>query len=186
MNIARTSRCAAPIALCTCVLLTILTGCQTALPRPEPLALDGVRNLTRAGDIYISGAATPEAIEALKSRGVRTLLDLRLPEQIEPEFAKTVRSLGVTYVPLPMKSVEMTDGQAAAFLEAMRTYAGEPLLIHCKSGNRSGAMYGLYAGAECDLGVDQAIISARQAGMKNDDLAADLRQFLTERASADE
>lgn len=186
MNTARSSTSAATAALCTCALLTILTGCQTALPRPEPVALDGARNLTRAADIYVSGDATPEAIRALNSRGVRTLLDLRLPEQIEPGFAKTVRELGVTYVPLPMKSVEMTDGQAAAFLEAMRTYAGEPLLIQCRSGNRSGAMYGLYAGAECKLGVDEAMDRARQAGMKNDDLAADVRQFLTERASRDE
>ena len=178
MNTARTSRSATPIALYACALLTILTGCQTALPRPEPVALDGVRNLTRAGDIYVSGAATPEAIEALNSRGVLTLIDLRLPQQVEPEYATTVRKLGVTYVPLPMNSVEMTDEQAAAFLEAMRTYAGEPLLIQCRSGNRSGAMYGLYAGAECKLGVDEAMTRARQAGMKSDDLAADVRSYL--------
>ncbi|MCH7870654.1 MAG: redoxin domain-containing protein [Planctomycetes bacterium] len=165
-------------ALCACIGLTILSGCQAALPQPEPVTLDGARNLTRAGDIYVSGVTTAAGLEALRARGVQTVLDLRLPEQVEPDFAATVDNLGMNYLALPMQSAAMTDDQAQAFLDAMRKYGGQPLLIHCKSGNRSGAMYGVYVGARRKLDVEAAMTRARQAGLRNDKLAEAVRSYL--------
>ena len=165
-------------ALCACIGLTILSGCQAALPQPEPVTLDGARNLTRAGDIYVSGVTTAAGLEALRARGVQTVLDLRLPEQVEPDFAATVDNLGMSYLALPMQSAAMTDDQAQAFLDAMRKYGGQPLLIHCKSGNRSGAMYGVYVGARRKLDVEAAMTRARQAGLRSDKLAEAVRSYL--------
>ncbi len=174
----KTKFSSATTVFCAWIGLTVLSGCQAAVPRPEPVPLDGARNLTQAGDIYVSGVTTTTGLEALQSRGVQTVLDLRLPEQVEPDFAEIVRNLGMNYLALPMQSTAMTAGQARAFLEAMRKHDHQPLLIHCKSGNRSGAMFGVYVAAERKLDVDAAITQARQAGLRSDELTEDVRSYL--------
>ncbi len=176
----------ATTVFCAWIGLTVLSGCRAALPQPEPVPLDGARNLTQAGDIYVSGVTTTTGLEALRSRGVQTVLDLRLPGQVEPEFAATVRDLGMNYLALPMQSSAVTDEQAQAFLEAMRKYDHQPLLIHCKSGNRSGAMYGVYVGAERKLDVDAAMTQSRQAGLRSDKLAEAVRSYLLRLSGSEE
>jgi len=141
-------------------------------------AEDQVRNLSQAGSIYISGNAEVAGLEALKARGVKTVIDLRLERQVPDGHAASARKLGLTYIPLPMQSVSMSDEQAEAVLKAIDTHDDAPLLLQCASSNRSGAMYALYAGLRLNLDVDAAMEAGKQAGMRNPDLAADVRTYL--------
>lgn len=168
-----------------------LGGCHAGdhMVRPEPvpeteIALSEVRHLRSDGHFFISGVVTPKGLSALHARGVEAVVDLRLPEQIPEGYAQQVRDLGMTYVAVPMHSDGVTFETAEAALKAVESHADWPLLIQCASGNRSGAIYGVYRAAKDDLEPEEALKLAREAGMRNEQLAADVRRFLAQRAAS--
>lgn len=163
---------------------SLLIGCENtptsreiAVVRPD-FAGSEVRNLAQAGSIYISGDATTAGLDLLVLQGLKTVIDLRLHQQIPVGYAEAVEARGLAYVHLPMQSTSMSSEQAGMFLEAMDRYADQPTLIQCVSGNRSGAMYGLYCGARRGLPADAALQTGDSAGMRSEELARDVRAYL--------
>jgi uncharacterized protein (TIGR01244 family) len=154
---------------------------RTAVPRPEAIEVEGVRGLKQAGDIYIAGDATPAGAEQLMERGVKIIIDFRQPSQVPEGYVDAVRRMGLGYISIPMKSTELTPEQAEALLATMSEHAGKSMLLQCASGNRSGAMYGVYAFDQQDADAASAFEQARQAGMRNQQLAQDLRDYLNSR-----
>ncbi|GMU32627.1 MAG: protein tyrosine phosphatase family protein [Planctomycetia bacterium] len=164
------------IRLCI-VAIGLMAGCsQTG---PERVAdVQGVKNLSRDGDIYIAGTPTPEGLEGLKQRGVKTVIDLRQPKEGTADEEAAARALGLRYINIPMESDKLTDAQASAVLEAMEQAGGEPVLMHCSGGNRAGAAYGLYLGKTGKCPTAEAIDRARAAGMKNPKIESDMTREL--------
>ncbi len=155
-----------------------LAGCETTARGPETLAVEGVPQLTHDGDVYVAGAPTRDGLAALKARGVETVIDLRLAEQVKEDEAGAARELGMKYVHIPMQSDGMTGEQVDAFLEAMRSRGDGPVLVHCASANRAGAMYGLWLGKGRGMKPEDAVRLGRQAGLRNEHLAEDLQSCL--------
>jgi uncharacterized protein (TIGR01244 family) len=167
---------------CAMTLLILSTGlmaaCRLHEKGPVPLATTDVKNLSRDGRIYIGGAPNARRLSSLKNSGVKTVIDLRLDHQVPAHHAASVRQLGLTYVHLPMRSDSMSDQQAESFLDVMRRRDHEPVLIYCASGNRAGAMYGLYLGMRSGCSAAEAMKRARQAGLRNASLAKDVQTYL--------
>lgn len=163
-----------------CVAILAAGGCASTAPRS--VKVEGASNLKQAGSVYIAGAVTPEAAQTLGRRGVTTVFDFRQPEQVPEGYADTVREMGLRYVGVPMKSTALTAEQADAFLTAVREHPDESLLLQCASGNRSGAMYGVYLMDRHAVEPAAALKAAREAGMRNEQLAADLERYLKSRA----
>lgn len=160
-----------------------LEGCGPSNRAPVDVAIAGVKNVRQDGRFYTSGNPTPEALGAFRQRGVGAVIDLRKADSIDLAHAEAVRSRRMKYVHLPMSSASMTNAQAKAFLEAMRQYDKDPVLIQCGSGNRAGGMYGLYYQWKTGCSVDQAMKRARQAGLRSPGLASDVRAYLTEHSA---
>ncbi|OWY71833.1 hypothetical protein B7486_09235 [cyanobacterium TDX16] len=168
------------IRLCI-VAIGLIAGCSQAGPA-RVADVQGVKNLSRDGDIYIAGTPTPEGLEELKRRGVKTVIDLRQPKEGTAEEEAAARALGLRYINIPMESDKFTDAQASAVLEAMEQAGGEPVLMHCAGASRAGAAYGLYLGKTDKCPTAEAIERARAAGMKNPKLEADMTRELNENA----
>ncbi len=166
------------------VVCLITVGCGGPVDGPTSLDLEGVPNLSQDDSIYVSGCPTSQGLEALKARGVKTVIDLRQNHQRSEEYPEAVRKLGLNYVHLPMSSDAMTEEQADDYLDAIRRYGDQPILNHCGSANRSGAMHGLYLATERGCSIDEAVRRARRAGMRNEGLARDLRNILEARAQS--
>jgi uncharacterized protein (TIGR01244 family) len=130
------------------------------------------------GSIHIAGAAGSVGFRAFKGRGVRTVIDVRLAEQVPPGYADMVRAEGMQYVNVPMRPDALTEEQAAAFRAAIRQAGSEPVLIHCQSGNRAAAAYGVYLGCEAGMTPAAALERAQQAGLKHPALVDDVRAYI--------
>lgn len=137
-----------------------------------------VTNLVVDGDYYIAGTPSLEGIRELKARGVRTVIDVRLTEQVPAGYREQVLAEGLQYVHIPMRPDALTGDQADAFRAAMRASNNEPVLIHCQSGNRAAGMYGVHLGCDLGLTISDALERARRAGLKHPDLIEDLRRYL--------
>lgn len=169
------ARCTAYAATVALVAAT-LTGCAPKSDATHPIArsIDGAKNCSQCGEIYIAGETTADGLKALKRDGVRTVLDLRTFSEIPKDYRKQVQDLGMIYLHAPLRSDRLSVEQAKVIVDLLEIYDDEPVLICCGSGNRASAAYALYLAKEgtCDTG--QALSIARRTGLKNAKLAADV------------
>jgi len=117
-----------------------------AVQGTELLSIPGAR--IPMDGVLSGGQPTPEQIEAAAVAGFRTVINLRIVAEKGFEWeAEAVESLEMKYVSIPVagakgltrETVERLDG---ALVEAAAT---GPVLLHCASGNRIGAILALRA-----------------------------------------
>lgn len=124
--------------------------------------------LKPAPDLYAAGQPSAEDLSGLAREGVRTIINLRGPtEHIDFDEASEARRLGMRYVTVPITGdQDLTPETIARFsreLAAARTNG--PVLIHCGSSNRVGAMLALDAGITHGASRDAALSLGRNSGL---------------------
>jgi len=133
---------------------------------PEP-ARELLPNLREPLPGVISGGQpSPEQLSAARNAGYKTVLNLRLPDEKgignEPEI---VAGLGMEYVSLPINgSAGLTRENAEAFAKALET-TEYPLVIHCGSGNRIGALFALKAFWVDGVSAEEALQIGLDSGL---------------------
>lgn len=178
-NTART-RVISTLMIAAAFGLPLSTGC--AQPKPQEPAAD-VKNLVHQDRYYIAGTPTEAGLRRMAREGVKTVIDLRRDDEPLADENKLAESLGMKYFRVPMQSDRMTPDQANAFLEAMELAGNEPVMIHCAGGSRAGAMFGLFLGARGACSAEEAVRRAREAGLKNEQLGSDVRNYLQDAAA---
>ncbi len=121
----------------TCLLLLSLCPVLPAWAADPALAE------VRPG-LYAGGQPTAAQLRGLAAQGVRTVIDLRQPDE-DRGFDETreAEALGLRYVRIPVAGAEGLDAaNVRAVHQALRQSQG-PVLLHCASGNRAGAVLGL-------------------------------------------
>lgn len=156
---------AALVTLTTVICL----GCGTEpAVEPEPATAEApapvdpatlVKNgrMPLAG-VLTGGQPTDGQLTALRDAGYKTVINLRQPDErgTRDEPAKVVE-LGMAYVSIPVAGkAGLTEENAAALAAAMAA-AERPLLLHCGSGNRVGALLALKAFQLDGASAEQAL-----------------------------
>lgn len=102
-----------------------------------------------------AGQPTAEQLAALAEAGLRTILDVRGSEEDrgfdEPAAA---RALGLRYEAIPVTPETLGDAQFDRARAVLNDPDARPILLHCRSANRSGAL--LYPWLVLDRGTDRA------------------------------
>ncbi|EQM82594.1 protein tyrosine phosphatase family protein [Stenotrophomonas maltophilia] len=154
----------------TCLLL--LSVC----PPLAALAADGPLNEVRPG-LYAGGQPSAAQLRELSAQGVRTVIDLRQPgEDRGFDETRLAESLGLRYVRIPVAGADGLDAaNVRAVHQALRQSQG-PVLLHCASGNRAGAVLGLVNARYEHASPEQALQLGQRAGLTS--LEAATRQRL--------
>ncbi len=124
--------------------------------------------LRPAADLYAAGQPTPQELSALAAEGVRTVINLRGPaEQLGFDEASATERAGMRYVTLPITGEQdLTPDAIARFSrELAEARSKGPVLVHCGSANRAGAMLALDAGITHGASRDAALAFGRKAGL---------------------
>jgi uncharacterized protein (TIGR01244 family) len=96
--------------------------------------------------VMTAGQPTAAALEALATQGYVTVIDLRAAsEERGFDEAGTVEKLGMKYVSLPVAGAEDVTYENARMLNRLLAEAHGPVLLHCSTANRAGAMLALSA-----------------------------------------
>ncbi len=158
--------------------LAVAGGCAHA---PSAPAVTAVQLYEPLPGLYTSGQPAPGDWRVLKARGVRTVVDLRLPCELKGrDEAAEVRGAGLRYVNIPVDGGQgLTEANARA-LHAVLAPAHGGVLVHCSSGNRAGALLALEQFEFDHAGATQALALGKAAGLTH--LEAPLRQHLGLRA----
>lgn len=116
-------------------------------------------------DLASGGQPDQAAFAAFAESGGALVIDLRMPEEDRGlDEVEVVTALGLQYLNLPVAGPEDITAENAAALHRALAAASGPVFVHCKSGNRVGALLALDAVTHGQT-REQALELARQAGM---------------------
>lgn len=115
----------------------------------------------------VTSAGQPDAaaLEVFADAGYATVIDLR-GEAEERGFdeAALVEELGLHYVTLPIENGDAISFENARKLDALLQEYPGPVLVHCGSGNRVGALLALRASLD-GADDDSALALGRAGGL---------------------
>jgi uncharacterized protein (TIGR01244 family) len=132
------------------------------------------------GEVILAGQPAPADLDALRAAGVHTVINLRGPGEIDWDEGAVVRSLGMQYLNPGFSATEqLTDTVFESVRSALRASKGKPVLMHCASANRVGAVWLAHRVLDGGLDLQSALQEARTAGLRSPELEARARAYIS-------
>jgi uncharacterized protein (TIGR01244 family) len=151
---------------------------------PASVASSGAWLRVQGDGRYSAGQPTAEQLQTLFAHGIRVVIDLRVDSETpELDEAALVRSHGLDYHNLPVGGAAgLTRGNVLALDRLIADAGDRPLLVHCASGNRVGAMMALREAWLRGATSEHALEVGRSWGMKG--LESDVNALLQTKVQA--
>ncbi len=148
-----------------------------APPVTETLEIYECGNITRLhtlGSVFLASQPAADDFREAHDNGIVTIIDLRLPgENTEFDEPGLIAKLGMEYVNVGFASPDtLTDAVFEEVRAVLNDDAKKPLLMHCKSANRVGAVWIAYRVLDDGLTWDDALAEAKIVGLKSPPLEA--------------
>jgi len=141
---------------------------------PYPAQINNMMRYQRvAPHIGTSGALDASAIQELVKHDFRTIIDLRTEQEGTNTERLAIKKVDMEYFNIPVTREGIDESQLATFKEVL-AQSTAPILLHCSTGNRAGAMWTVYRLSE-GISPDQAFKEGRAAGM-NDAMTEIIKQ----------
>jgi uncharacterized protein (TIGR01244 family) len=156
------------------LLTVILTAgvVQAADKKPagdklEPYKCGNVQRLHVLGGIFLASQPNQEDFKTAKENGIKTVINLRQAEEMDWDEAKHVKKLGMQYYHVPFKTPEsLTDNVFDTIRKLLKDKDKQPLILHCQSANRVGAVWLAYRVLDGGINYDDALAEAKTVGLK--------------------
>lgn len=163
--------------------LSIVAACSSEAPPSPPLKVDldqivATGAVETVADIAPAGQPDEKALKVFAESGYEAVIDLRTPsEDRGMDEPAVVEELGMSYLSLPIDRDGITFENAAA-LDKLLGGVNGPVVLHCGSANRVGALLALRASAN-GLDDEAAIELGKSAGLES--LEQKVRDVLAEK-----
>lgn len=134
------------------------------------------RNLPNGGSpvpgILTAGQPTAAQLVQLAESGVKSVIDLRAPDEARGfDEPATVAAAGMKYRNIPVGPATLGSAEFDELRTLLRDENEKPVLIHCGSANRVGALLIPYLMIDKRQSRDEALHIAKEVGLRSDDLA---------------
>ena len=138
-----------------------------------------IKNLHQVRDLYLASQPSADDLAAAKKLGVKTVINLRpAAETKDFDEASAVRAAGLAYVHIPIAGADnLTDAVFEQTRAALKT-AERPLLVHCASANRVGAVWIPYRVLDEKVPLSQAVAEAHTIGLRTPALEAKAKAYV--------
>jgi uncharacterized protein (TIGR01244 family) len=164
-------------------MLVLLVALLLAGSEP-PAALDQAAipnyKLLRKG-LAVGGKPSPDALRQLKTQGFKTVIDLRTEGEGLAEEKAILEEQGLRYVSVPMTAATLKLDDALAVKRVLDDESTGPVLLHCHSSNRVGAVIAVLA-AHSGKPLDEALDEGRAAGLTSPVLVDAVKRVVGEAA----
>ncbi len=173
------------VLLLSAVLSLAACSARRTAPKLEPSSCGTVQRVHTFDGVYLASQPAAEDFRQAKTDGIHTVLNLRLPGELK-EFDEPalVRELGMEYIAIPFQSPESLTPQVIDNVRALlNDPARRPLLVHCHSANRVGAVWLAHRVLDGGLDWDAALAEAKLVGLKSPALEAAVRQYIASQES---
>lgn len=141
-----------------------LTAC--AVPAGN-LRAPGLANFNRVDNRLYRGAQPDETgLRFLAGMGIKTVINLRLPEDCWTEEPGIARSIGLNYVSLPLHGLRAPSELQIAHALSLIETSPAPVFIHCRRGaDRTGTVIACYRIMQEGWSGEAALAEAKRHGM---------------------
>ena len=179
-------RCLRQLAAPALIACAAATGCCTPAPDfPSDVTTaetGAAAGRAQAGRIVNMGQPTAEELAAFAAEGYGLVLDMRTAgEDRGFDEAATAAELGMEYQNLGFREPDtLTDDLLAQFIESVGSTDG-PVLLHCKSGNRSAGTWLAWRVLGEGVDFETALPEAKAMGLRNEAYAQRVREFIASR-----
>jgi uncharacterized protein (TIGR01244 family) len=163
------------------ILLAIPASAQSIVgkdktgPVPNPVSLDTTglfqaKFVSVGDDMFIAGQPTEKALRELRAKGVTTVVNLRMPEEMARvgfDEAAIVKELGIKYVYIPMRGTAdhpYGPKELDTFAAAMGSADGK-VLLHCTIAWRASHLWAAYLIRERKVPVADALAQTRMINL---------------------
>jgi len=89
--------------------------------------------------IFIGPQPSIQELEEAKHQGIRTVIDMRLPNETARPNSELAAEAGLAYVNIPVNRAALSISQVNEFDRVIKQHAG-PFLVHCATGARAALM----------------------------------------------
>jgi uncharacterized protein (TIGR01244 family) len=178
------SRVAAATVLALVAFAMVPLGAQSVVgkgktgPVPDPVVLNNEglfqsKFASVGDDVFIAGQPTEKALRDLRAKGVTTIVNLRMPEEMAKvgfDEAALARELGIRYVHIPMRGTKENPygpKELDAFAAAMESADGK-VLLHCTIAWRASHLWAAYLIRERKVPVTVALQQTRRINLMDD------------------
>ena len=157
--------------------LLLLSACRLANPEmasPElasavPAELPGYEKdlVFQAGRITFAGQPDEQALRDAAENGVVAVISLRTDREspsIGFDEPALVRDLGMEFVSIPMTPSSFNIKDVDRLEQILTEYRG-PVILHCRSANRVGAIWAAYLTRHVGVEKETALQLGRAAGL---------------------
>lgn len=148
------------------LVLLMLGSPLPAEPAATP-ALGILNELHVFPGVTSGGQPTAEQLAAAKAAGYKTLVNLR-PAAEDPQLdeAAEAAKLGFDYVYLPIAGpADLTEENARKVLALVADPSRQPMVLHCGSGNRVGALVAVGRAKLEGVPAEAALAAGKEAGL---------------------
>ena len=174
MNARFASSGALAAAVVTAAVASLCAASGAGLPATVAPAVIPNYSLLRA-DVAAGGRPTDEGLARLRDLGFRVVVDLRAEsEGTEPE-RRAVTAAGLRYVSVPVTPRTFRRADAHAVKAVLDEEGRGPVLVHCATGNRVGAVWAVL---ELERGrtYEDALAAGRKVGLRSEDMVDAVRR----------
>lgn len=120
-----------------------------------------------APSLYRGGQPSKQGLADLKSKGIKTIINLRSSKDEVKEEEQLCHQSGIRFIHIPTGFNAPQLGTILAFLGVVTNPKMQPVYIHCRFGeDRTGMMIGLYRVIVQNWSYDQAYDEMRKHNFK--------------------
>jgi protein tyrosine phosphatase (PTP) superfamily phosphohydrolase (DUF442 family) len=117
--------------------------------------------------VIACGLPTEQELREAHQGGLRTVINLCPVAEQKIDEQALITGLGMRYVHLPIAGpADLTRANAMRLAELLADPTARPLMVHCASGNRVGALFALKAFFADGTDRDTALAAGRTTGLK--------------------
>lgn len=154
--------------ICGAALAVAALAAPVLVAQSTPAPPD-IRNFLQVNpDFCTGGQPRLEHFDALKARGVKTVLNLRTPgEHRAEEEQAAVEKAGLKYFNIPVVYREPKDSDADEFLKITDDPANRPMFVHCTAAIRVGGFWLIRRVLRDGMSWEAALEESRKVGLVN-------------------
>ncbi len=125
------------------------------------------KNVHRFGNIYLAGQPQTEDLHVAREAGIKTIINLRQRKELDWDEAAAVKNAGLNYHHIPFHDAKtLTDDVFSKTRKLLGDKKKQPLMLHCGSANRVGAIWLVHRVLDDGIDVDVAVVEAKQVGLR--------------------
>lgn len=136
-------------------------------PKLEECKLGSTYNVHRLGKVYLAGQPSADDFSIAKKDGIKTVINLRTPGEMRFDEKGVLKGLGLEYHYLPFAAPDtLKDEIFEKSLKVLSDKKKQPVLLHCASANRVGAIWLAHRVLTDKVPYAKALKEAKEVGLR--------------------